>query len=314
MNIGDSSSMKDDSAMLVSVLMPCYNSARTLPMALASLLAQTYENWECVLVDDGSTDHPESVVEAAADRRIRYIRLERNMGRGFARQVTLEEAQGEFIAFLDADDWMYPWRLARQVEVMSAHPDLAVLSAGMAIVDPGGAIRGVRGAVETGGGILLRKGLRRPGTAPVPFAASIIRQEVAREVRFDVEFKLGEDTEFLTRALAGRPYGLVDEVLYAYAEHASVDFAKVAESSRLEAKRYLGYREGYPLLSRLRWLQCWGKICAYWSLDKAGLWAWTIARRSRKPTAVETARFQEARAAVERKAERMFGARVAAVQ
>ncbi len=91
---------------LVSVMMPCYNSAGTLPLALASLVAQTYENWECILVDDGSTDRPIDIVEQASDKRISFFRLDRNMGRGVAQQAALDYATGDYLCMLDADDWL----------------------------------------------------------------------------------------------------------------------------------------------------------------------------------------------------------------
>ncbi len=121
------------STPLVSVIMPCYNATSTLPMALASLLAQTYENWECVLVDDGSTDAPVAILERIDDPRIRYIRLPYNQGRGVARQIALDNVRGDLITMLDADDWIYPNKLEMQYLQMVANPHLALISTGMAI-------------------------------------------------------------------------------------------------------------------------------------------------------------------------------------
>ena len=114
-------------------------------MALASLLAQTYQNWECVFVDDGSTDSPEGLVKGAKDGRIRYHRLDRNVGRGAASQFALEKSKGDFIAILDADDWYYPGKLERQIEALRREDAVALLSAGMAIVDTRNRLVGVRG-------------------------------------------------------------------------------------------------------------------------------------------------------------------------
>ena len=71
---------------LISVVMPVFNATDTLPLALASLQAQTYDAWQCIIVDDGSTDNPEHIINAVGDSRIQYHRLDRNHGRGYARQ------------------------------------------------------------------------------------------------------------------------------------------------------------------------------------------------------------------------------------
>lgn len=77
----------------VSVIMPAYNARRTIIRACASLVAQSFGDWECLVVDDGSADGTAAIVESIGDERFRVIRLERNMGRGVARQVALENSR-----------------------------------------------------------------------------------------------------------------------------------------------------------------------------------------------------------------------------
>ena len=105
---------------LVSVMMPCYNAERTLPMALASLHAQSYQTWEAGAVDARSTDGTWAIrgVRRPPRRRERFTQ---NRGRGAARQ-RLEMARGELLSFLDADDWLFPVKLERQVALMTKHP------------------------------------------------------------------------------------------------------------------------------------------------------------------------------------------------
>ncbi len=97
----------------VSVIMPAYNAAATLPRALDSLLAQTYTDWEAVLVNDGSTDATAEIAGeyAARDSRIRLIHQE-NAGVSAARNRAIENAAGRYLAFLDTDDWMASEMLA----------------------------------------------------------------------------------------------------------------------------------------------------------------------------------------------------------
>jgi len=292
---------------LVSVLTPCYNSATTLPLALASLLAQTYENWECVLVDDGSTDHPERIVEAADDPRIRYLRLECNMGRGFARQVTLDNARGEFIAMLDADDWYYPEKLERQVEFMLRHPEVAVVSAGMAIVDARRELIGVRLRGAKAQGAAVRHEWRSLASPPVAFAPSLIQGAVARQIRFRVDFRVAEDSDYLWRLLWGRRWAVLPQVLYAYMEPASATPAKVQEALRNTRRKYRELRWQFPIPSLLRELQATGKAAAYWMAAKAGLWGFMIARRSRRPTEEERSAYYRARDRILRVVAEVFG-------
>jgi teichuronic acid biosynthesis glycosyltransferase TuaG len=109
----------------VSVVTPVRNAEATLAETVASVQAQTFADWEMLLVDDGSTDGSRELAErlAAADRRLRVLAQGVNTGAAAARNRAIREARGRFIAFLDADDLWRPEKLARQVPVLSAgHP------------------------------------------------------------------------------------------------------------------------------------------------------------------------------------------------
>lgn len=105
--------------MKVSVIIPCYNQARFLPQAIASLQAQTLEEWECIVVDDGSTDNTAEVVSniALRDSRVRLVQ-KINGGSASARDMGLQYAQGKYIQFLDADDTIAPEKFEKQVALM----------------------------------------------------------------------------------------------------------------------------------------------------------------------------------------------------
>ena len=109
----------------VSVFIPVYNRERYVAEAIGSVLAQSFRDFELLVVDDGSTDGTRAVVEAVPDRRVRLVCNGRNLGIPASRNRGLAEARGEYIALLDSDDWCYPDRLARQVAFLEAHPDYA---------------------------------------------------------------------------------------------------------------------------------------------------------------------------------------------
>ena len=103
---------------LVSIIMPSYNTARFLPETIGSVLAQTYENWELIIVDDCSTDETDAIVASIKDDRIRYYKNQRNSGAAVSRNRALREARGKWIAFLDSDDLWHPEKLEKQIRFM----------------------------------------------------------------------------------------------------------------------------------------------------------------------------------------------------
>jgi glycosyltransferase involved in cell wall biosynthesis len=112
----------------VSVLLPVFNGARTLPAAIDSILAQTHRDFELIMIDDSSTDNSAEVIRAYAgrDQRILPVYHARNAGLAPTLNEGLQLAQGDFVARMDQDDESLPQRLARQLEYMSAHPRAAV--------------------------------------------------------------------------------------------------------------------------------------------------------------------------------------------
>lgn len=114
----------------VSVCMCVYNGAAYLDSALASIQRQTLRDWECIVVDDGSSDDTPAILSryAAEDSRFQVYRNERNLGIPRSRNRALELAQGTYVACMDADDICCPDRLERQVAFMDANPRLALSS------------------------------------------------------------------------------------------------------------------------------------------------------------------------------------------
>lgn len=111
----------------VSVIIPTYNCGSYLQQALESVFAQTYCDYEIIVVDDGSTDDTEAVVAPYLDR-VTYLRQEENRGAGAARNVGIRASRGEFIAFLDADDlWHEPRKLEWQVPEFDKDPEVGLV-------------------------------------------------------------------------------------------------------------------------------------------------------------------------------------------
>ena len=124
---------------LVSVVVPSYNYGHLIRETLDSLAAQTYARWECVVVDDGSTDDTRAVVEAyaAAEPRVRYVRQE-NARQAAARNNGVRHSSGEYFQFLDSDDMIEPHKLARQVEYLERRPGVGLVYSGVRYFSTGG--------------------------------------------------------------------------------------------------------------------------------------------------------------------------------
>lgn len=113
--------------VLVSVVLPTCNRAHLVGRAIRSVLAQTVEDFEILVVDDGSTDGTADVLAASPDRRIRSVRLDDNGGVSRARNTAIALARGQWIAFLDDDNEWVPTYLERQLELAVAWPDAEVV-------------------------------------------------------------------------------------------------------------------------------------------------------------------------------------------
>ncbi|RHO57206.1 glycosyltransferase family 2 protein [Eubacterium sp. AM05-23] len=104
---------------LVSIIMPSWNTDRFIKETIDSVLAQTYTNWELLIVDDCSTNKTDEVVASYKDERIKYFKNEKNSGAALTRNRAMREAQGEWIAFLDSDDLWMPEKLEHQIKFMN---------------------------------------------------------------------------------------------------------------------------------------------------------------------------------------------------
>lgn len=103
---------------MISIVIPTYNRATTILEAVRSVLTQTYQDIEVIIVDDGSTDKTKDIVEDIEDKRVKYIRLADNAGACKARNIGIDAAKGDYIAFQDSDDIWQPNKLERQMAFM----------------------------------------------------------------------------------------------------------------------------------------------------------------------------------------------------
>ncbi|PIG94123.1 glycosyltransferase family A protein [Gloeocapsopsis sp. IPPAS B-1203] len=121
----------------VSVIIPAYNAMNYLPETLDSLLKQTFDDFETIIVNDGSTDEIERWAAQITDPRVKLISQE-NRGLAAARNTGIAHAQGEYLAFLDADDLWKPTKLEKQVQSLQSNPDVGLVYTWTVVADPNG--------------------------------------------------------------------------------------------------------------------------------------------------------------------------------
>lgn len=109
-----------DSNTLISIILPSYNLEKYIAETIESVITQTYNNWELLITDDCSTDKTVEIITSYAlkDPRIKLFQLKKNSGAGVARNNSISQASGRYIAFLDGDDWWYPDKLEKQIKFM----------------------------------------------------------------------------------------------------------------------------------------------------------------------------------------------------
>lgn len=238
----------ENQQLSVSVVIPCYNSARFVTDAVDSVLAQTIPAREVLVIDDGSSDHPEEVLARYGDR-IRVIK-QKNAGVSAARNRGIREAKGELIAFLDADDRWLPHKLARQIEYFAAHPEVALVHTDLLIwhSEKGETSYEPKGR-ERYQGNCYEKFFFECRISP---STVIARKKCLQDVGgFDERVTAAEDLDLWLRLARRWPFGFVDEPLKLYRKHES---NVTGDSKKMAVGRAFVYAKALredPSLSRI---------------------------------------------------------------
>jgi glycosyltransferase involved in cell wall biosynthesis len=221
----------------VSVILPTYQRAWCLARSLASVLGQTYADFELIVVDDGSTDGTAGVVAGFADPRVRYVRLESNRGAGAARNAGARRANGRFLAFQDSDDEWMPAKLERHLCAFeTCGADVAVVYSDMERIPRDGDVRYHLSPSLTPG-VLLDPVTRFYQVCKLGIQSTVIRRECFEEVGgFDEAFPALEDLELFIRLSRRVRFHHLQEPLVRYHE---TDGISSDTAAKLVARRRL---------------------------------------------------------------------------
>lgn len=193
---------------MISVIIPTYNRSNTIKRSIVSVLEQTIKDIEVIIVDDGSSDNTQEVVESIQDDRIRYVKLLKNSGACAARNHGIEISRGEYIAFQDSDDEWLPEKLEKQICVIKElNADVCFCLKRRISLD--GSKKDVVFKKYSEGIVPYHKLL----SGSISTQTIVAKSEVFKNIRFDPNVKRGQDYEWAIRAGKKYIFALIQEAL-----------------------------------------------------------------------------------------------------
>jgi glycosyltransferase involved in cell wall biosynthesis len=249
-------------APLVTVAIPFFNAQRSLGDAIRSVFAQTFHDWELLLVDDGSSDRSLRIARSVLDRRVRVFSDGKNRGLSCRLNQIADLARGDFAARMDADDLMHPRRLERQLEFLGRHPDVQVLGTAMIAIDGQSRPLGLRGNREIDS--RASSVLKGP---PLAHPTVLARTSWFRENPYDGAYVRAEDHELWVRTWARTVFDRIPEPLLFYREEAMITLGKYLSTCRSGRKIILDY--GAERVG-------WSGVAALLLRSKAKEWAYRV--------------------------------------
>lgn len=254
---------------LVSIGMPVYNCAHTLPMAVRSLLAQTCTSWELLLIDDGSTDDTPRVARQFGDPRIRLSIDGTNRGLPTRLNQAVAHSRGTYFARMDGDDVAYPQRLERQLAYLAAHPTVDLVGAQVVVFGPDGAARGKPALPEQHTAICAHAFLN---VLPMRHPTFLGATAWFRAHRYDEQARKTQDQILLLRTYRTSQFANVPEILLGYREE-RLDLRTMLLTRRMAAPFMLRelLRQRRPLLAARALARQLAKACVEIAAVQTGL-------------------------------------------
>ncbi len=235
----------------VTIGIPFYNCEDTLANTIRSLFAQSFQDWELVLVDDGSTDSSLSIARSIDDVRVHVIADGINKGIGARRKQIVDLADGKYLAWQDADDMMHPDRLRVQYDFLEKHSEIDIVDTSYFTIDPKHNILRLLKKVE--GYVDNTEMARFPSLTN---GTSMARIEIYKKFPYDERLRRGEDWDVWLKALGNAKYYHIEDTLY-YRMDADINqkprISRELIGPRYNAKIYMRY--GWKYLGLLTTLK-----------------------------------------------------------
>ena len=218
----------------VSIIMPVYNGSKFLSASIDSILSQTFEDFEFIIIDDGSTDNSLELIKNYKDERIKLFVNEKNMGVTNTLNKALKLANCELIARHDCDDIALPTRLAKQVDIMSSKTEVVCVGAWMELIDKNNKVLTYWKYPKTDNLINWKLLFNNAIGHPV---AMFRKSNADKLVGYSNDFKDAEDYEFWARMSRDGEFYNLPEVLIRYRVHEnSISQSKIASQQSTQTK------------------------------------------------------------------------------
>lgn len=223
---------------MVTIGISFYNADTQIIDAVKSIYCQTFQDWELILIDDGSTvDEIFLLLNKIEDPRVKVIRDRNNFGLAYRLNQIIDLAQGKYIARMDADDLMHPDRLEKQINFLENHPEVDVVDTGAYVLNKDGVPVGLRGlddkwkpdAVKA-----LKHGI-------VLHPSVVARRDWYCKNKYDTDYKRAQDRELFVRVFSNTNFYHICEPLYFYRYINNVRIKPFLESYHFERKVLLKY-------------------------------------------------------------------------
>lgn len=223
----------------VSVVMPAYNAEKYLREAIDSILAQTYKDFEFIIINDGSTDRTKEIILSYSDPRIVYLENEENSGICVTLNKGLDAARGRYIARMDSDDIALPDRFAIQVDYMDQHPDIGVCGSDIEVFGEGiepHIFTQLHTPGECAAGLLFNPCFAHPSV--------FIRKEIIDkyDLRYKDEFRGLEDFELWWQISKYSKLNNIAKALLKYRHHKGQETQNVCERTQKAFAKFLNIR------------------------------------------------------------------------
>lgn len=243
----------------VTITIPFYNSEATLLESIKSVFAQTYQNWELILLDDGSTDDSLNLAKRIKDPRVRVYSDGTNKGLVYRLNQIPQLASAEYLARLDADDMMHPQRIEKQLAFLISNPKVDIVDTGTYSIDETGAPVGIRG-IEP----IRYEAKYRLKKTMLLHASVMGKKQWFMNNKYDAAFLRAEDYELWCRTAHFSNFQRIEEPLYIVRE-GRVNIKNYVQSIKTIKKIFLIY--GPEVLTReelkLEFAKIWLKVFAY---------------------------------------------------
>lgn len=226
--------------MIISIGIPFYNAEKYLEYAICSVLAQTYEFWELLLIDDGSSDNSLAIanIYAENDSRIRVISDGKNMKLPYRLNQFIEESTGDFIARMDADDIMHPERLEKQLSFLETNKCYDLVSTGLVSIDNNNKVKGYRKV-----GSLYDDFSSIRTSYPIVHPSVMARKSWFDRNKYSEKYPRAEDFELWTKAISKEDFkmAVLPDLLLYYREEGNLSVDKILNTYNDVFKIYSYY-------------------------------------------------------------------------